>query len=542
MLLGSIRKQNAFLYLVPSITLLLSTKISNDDASTSPFAYAEDQTLTNWSATHSVSPRRIYEPERSQEVMMILKDHHEKNVKLRPVGTALSPNGIGMTNDGMDLICLSNMDDISIDKERMEVTVGAGARVSQVLEALAKENMTLENFSSIQEQQMGGWTQVAAHGTGCSLSTVEEQIVRMKIATPCNGLLTLSKEMDPWIFKWAKVGLGCLGIVTELTLKVIPSMNLTEKTYSCNYNDLKTNHTSRLKDYRHCRYMWIPHTEDTVVVVSNPSTISGDNVVTVKSSDENEKDATPTKPLKDLLVKMQVERKIKSKNNVNNMSFSQLRDALLDMAPLDPDHIKQVNKAEAEFWRQMGGVREADSTEILGFDCGGQQWVLEVCFPIGSMESLTQQEAQGKVTKDIEYVKRALKIIESGGIAAPAPIEQRWTSASTSPMSPAYSSDPNAIFSWVGVIMYLPPGQDATSRKNITDSFNNYIAALQPLMDEFGAKTHWAKIELPGTEKDRDIMRQRLKTLYQIDEFRKIKQALDPKAILNNNLMDEILK
>ena len=79
--------------------------------------------------------------------------------------------------------------------------------------------------------------------------------------------------------------------------------------------------------------------------------------MTVKSSDENEKDATPTKPLKDLLVKMQVERKIKSKNNVNNMSFSQLRDALLDMAPLDPDHIKQVNKAEAEFWRQMGGVR-----------------------------------------------------------------------------------------------------------------------------------------------------------------------------------------
>lgn len=30
----------------------------------------------------------------------------------------------------------------------------------QVLEALAKHGLTLQNFSSIQEQQMGGWTQV----------------------------------------------------------------------------------------------------------------------------------------------------------------------------------------------------------------------------------------------------------------------------------------------------------------------------------------------------------------------------------------------
>lgn len=30
----------------------------------------------------------------------------------------------------------------------------------QVLEALAKHGLTLQNFSSVQEQQMGGWTQV----------------------------------------------------------------------------------------------------------------------------------------------------------------------------------------------------------------------------------------------------------------------------------------------------------------------------------------------------------------------------------------------
>lgn len=34
------------------------------------------------------------------------------------------------------------------------------------------------------------------------------------------GVLELNAENDPELFKMARVGLGCLGVVTELTLKV----------------------------------------------------------------------------------------------------------------------------------------------------------------------------------------------------------------------------------------------------------------------------------------------------------------------------------
>lgn len=37
---------------------------------------------------------------------------------------------------------------------------------------------------------------------------------------------------------------------------------------------------------------------------------------------------------------------------------------------------------------RAAGVRAGTSDEILGFDCGGQQWVLEVSFPIGSLRNL----------------------------------------------------------------------------------------------------------------------------------------------------------
>ena len=41
-----------------------------------------------------------------------------------------------------------------------QVTVQAGCRVQQLVEALAPHGLTLQNFASIREQQIGGFIQV----------------------------------------------------------------------------------------------------------------------------------------------------------------------------------------------------------------------------------------------------------------------------------------------------------------------------------------------------------------------------------------------
>lgn len=56
----------------------------------------------------------------------------------------------------------------------------------------------------------------------------------------------------------------------------------------------------------------------------------------------------------------------------------------------------QVNNAEAEFWRRSQGTRVDYSDKILGFECGGQQWVNEVSFPVGTLD-----EPNGK---DLDYM------------------------------------------------------------------------------------------------------------------------------------------
>lgn len=95
----------------------------------------------------------------------------------------------------------------------------------------------------------------------------------------------------------------------------------------------------------------------------------------------------------------------------------------------------------------MGRCSIGWSDEVLGFDCGGQQWVSEVCFPAEG-----PQRGWGgwrRSRRDLEYMEEVLNLIREEKIAAPAPIEQRWTASSRSPMSPAGSGDGKEVFSWV---------------------------------------------------------------------------------------------
>lgn len=133
--------------------------------------------------------------------------------------------------------------------------------------------------------------------------------------------------------------------------------------------------------------------------------------------------------------------------DINELSFTELRDKLLALDPLNKDHVIKINQAEAEFWRKSEGYRVGWSDEILGFDCGGQQWVSETCFPAGTLAKPSME--------DLEFIEDLKQLIEKQDIPAPAPIEQRWTARSKSPMSPASSSGEDDIFSWVKFQFHL---------------------------------------------------------------------------------------
>lgn len=544
---GAVSKRLAACFGAVSPFLAPSVAIADyDEESASHFQ--TEQHLTNWSSTHSATPLRLYEPASPQECVRILQQFHDRKQKIRPVGTALSPNGIGMSSGNEDcMISVANLDHIVVDKEAMTCTVGAGITVSAVLKELQKHDLTLENFSSIQEQQIGGWMQVSAHGTGISLPPVDDMIVSMQVATPTEGLMTLSDSSSSSIhpkvnrdlFRLCKVGLGSLGVMTELTLKCIPRMDLVEHTNIKKRSTISRGHRDRLGKYRHVRYMWIPYSDTVVQITTNPYP-EGVLKAEVRNNRTNGKQ---TAALVDLLLSMKPD---KSREDVSQLSFAQLRDELLDIAPLDLDMVKKINRAEAAFWQNSAGCRVDDSTNILGFDCGGEQWVYEVCIPMGTLRS--QPKGCCAPGKDVKFVQELLKIVEESGIPAASPVEQRWTGRSTAPMSPAYSENPDDVFTWVGIIMYLPPSQTKEQRQAITEAFNKYTAQVAPLYEEYGARAHWAKIEIPAEDEGAegtpklDQLRRRIAAQYDANHFNSYRRALDPHRVLGNRLIDELFQ
>ena len=120
------------------------------------------------------------------------------------------------------------------------------------------------------------------------------------------------------------------------------------------------------------------HTDTVVVVASNPLK-PGEREPRTKSRYSEKKRAEP-------LVRLL--RDVAPNVDPEGMGFGQLRDELLKVDPLNVEHVKRVNAAEAEFWKRSAGVRVDWSDQILGFDCGGQQHVLEVAFPAGELERM----------------------------------------------------------------------------------------------------------------------------------------------------------
>uniref|UniRef100_K3WJQ9 FAD-binding PCMH-type domain-containing protein n=1 Tax=Globisporangium ultimum (strain ATCC 200006 / CBS 805.95 / DAOM BR144) TaxID=431595 RepID=K3WJQ9_GLOUD len=494
----------------------------------------QDSVFVNWSASHECRPQQFYVPESVEEIERLLQEYHGKKQKLRCMGAGVSPNGLGFSGKvsaqsdkkgaaNEALMTMALFDKIlDVNKEKLQVTVEAGIIVGELLDKLRTYGMTMQNVASIRDQQVGGICQAGCHGSGAGIPPIDDQIVEMEIVTPAKGKMTLSATENPDLFALAKCGLGALGVVTKVKLQCVPMHRLAEKTMVMTIDEIRPHHIKWLKEFQHLRYMWIPYTDCVVVVQCR------------RMSDSEPADDKLYPPVQHSMdVRLEAPRKLYLELKQGNpepdyldWSFTKLRDKLLEINPLDKQHVVRVNESEKQFWKLSEGYRVALSDDIIGFDCGGQQHVEEVSFP-----------CQG--TLELDFMEKLLARIDAEDIPAHAPIEQRWTARSTSNMSPASSSNPNQIFSWVGVILYLPTAEES-ARRAITKRFHEFYEMYRDFMEPYGAAEHWAKIEWPRDPAERRKMRERLSRRYPLDKFKKARDEVDPHHILSNHIVDEL--
>jgi L-galactono-1,4-lactone dehydrogenase len=161
-----------------------------------------------------------------------------------------------------------------------------------------------------------------------------------------------------------------------------------------------------------------------------------------------------------------------------------------------------------------------------------QQWVYEVCFPSGTQEN--------NDNSDTTFMEVLLQKIEEKNIPAHSPIEQRWSCGTSSPMSPA-AGTAESLYTWVGVINYLP-SDDPQQRKDITKLFNtDYTDLVRHIGRPLKAVSHWAKLEEPTSVWKAVELKSLYLERFPITEFNVARGIYDPNNILSNPLLDLVL-
>jgi xylitol oxidase len=181
--------------------------------------------LSNWAGNYHYIARTLHHPQTLDELRALASTLPS----LRALGTRHTFTGMGDAAELVALDRLGGADEITIDAERMTVTVGPAVTYAQLADALEPAGLALANMASLPHISVIGAVITGTHGSGDALGNLATSVRGLRLVTSTGEVVEIAAE-DPR-FPGAVVNLGALGIVTRATLAVQPSYQLWQRVY-----------------------------------------------------------------------------------------------------------------------------------------------------------------------------------------------------------------------------------------------------------------------------------------------------------------------
>jgi len=212
----------------------------------------------NWAGNQRCVPRGVHTPTSTGEVSAVVRTAAEAGERVKVIGGAHSFTDIAMT-DG-HLLSLDAMNRVLGvgGFEGFDVTVQAGIRLFDLNRALADRGLAMPNLGDIDRQSIAGAIATATHGTGAGHGNIATTIVGMEIVTGDGSVRRTDERNDPELLQTARVGLGALGIVTEVTLRCVPAFNLHAVETIEPLADLTADFAALMHSTDHVEFYWMP--------------------------------------------------------------------------------------------------------------------------------------------------------------------------------------------------------------------------------------------------------------------------------------------
>ena len=225
----------------------------------------------NWARNHIAHPAAIHHPASEDELVAIVLAAAGAGRQVKVVGAGHSFSDIGVT-DG-DLIILDRYTRVlGIDIERRRITVQAGLSLHELNDLLDRRGLAMANLGDIDVQTVAGATSTGTHGTGAKLKGLAASIVGLRLVTGDGSMFECDADDGSELLDVVRVGLGALGVVSTVTLEVVPSFNLRVRNEPRRLEALLRDLDSLVDDNDHFEFFWVPHTEWGLTKTNNRTT------------------------------------------------------------------------------------------------------------------------------------------------------------------------------------------------------------------------------------------------------------------------------
>ncbi|MGH3746050.1 MAG: FAD-binding protein, partial [Micromonosporaceae bacterium] len=217
----------------------------------------------NWARNQRTTARQVARPASRDELVAAVRGARVDGLTLKPVGNGHSFTPIAAT-DGVRLVLDTYDSVLAVDQDRMTVRVQAGISLHQLNAVLAEHGLGLSNLGDIDGQTISGAISTGTHGTGARFGGLATFVEELEIVTGLGEVIRCSEASEPEAFAAARVGLGALGVISEVTLRCERAFHLHCDERPVPLPTVLAEMDELAAANEHFEFWWLPHTDMTL--------------------------------------------------------------------------------------------------------------------------------------------------------------------------------------------------------------------------------------------------------------------------------------
>ncbi|HYM45656.1 MAG TPA: D-arabinono-1,4-lactone oxidase [Solirubrobacteraceae bacterium] len=413
----------------------------------------------NWAGDQRCRPAVVETPGSIEQISEAIARAAAHDRRVRVAGAGHSFSDIALT-DGSQLRLDRLTRVLDVDRATGLVRVQGGITIRELNLRLAEHGLAMENLGDVDAQTLAGAISTATHGTGARLPNISAQVAELTLvladgstllcAAPRDGG-TGREPLDPGtgplgaaterhdtrtaplgadLLRAARVSLGALGVIAEVTLRCVPAFTLRGVDTPKPLHDTLARFEELALDADHFELFVFPHAG-------------------VALTRTNNRTDDPPRP------------RGRISAYANDILLTNHVFALFCRAGRRfPKRIPQINRLVT---RLAGASTRMDRSDRI--------------FASPRLVRFTEMEYSLPRHVIPEAVRRVMALVPERGFAVPFPIEIRTVAPDDALLSTAFGRDSG----FVAVHMFegMP--------------FEPYFRAVEAVMDEFGGRPHWGK-------------------------------------------------